>query len=224
MGDEQGRLIAIGDVHGCADELEEMLDKIAPGVDDTLIFLGDIVNRGPATSRVLQRVKTLGNARCLLGNHELRLLRYRHEGDPTVLKDYDWETLKQIGRDDWAFLESCELTISYPELETVFVHGGFLPATAWSEQGAEIVTSIQVINPDNPSEYGKRSKMTNGVSWAEAWKGPPFVICGHTPRPDIFRRPWSLCIDTGCVYGGKLTAYDVKAEKFLQVPARKAYI
>jgi hypothetical protein len=224
MGEEKGRLIAIGDVHGCADELEEMLDKIAPTVDDTLIFLGDLVNRGPATARVLERVRNLANARSLLGNHELRLLRYRHQGDPAVLKDYDWETLKQIGIEDWAFLESLELTISYPEFETVFVHGGFLPDRAWTEQSSEIVTSIQVIDPANPAVYGKRTKIANGVSWAERWKGPPFVICGHTPRPDIFRRPWSLCIDTGCVYGGKLTAYDVRAEKFLQVSARKAYI
>ncbi len=224
MGDAKGRLIAIGDVHGCADELEEMLDKIAPSVDDTLIFLGDLINRGPDSARVLKRVESLGNARCLLGNHELRLLRYRHEGDPSLLKDYDWPTLKQIGPEDWAFLESLELTISYPEAEAVFVHGGFLSDRAWTEQDAEVVTSIQVIDPDNPAVYGKRSKMTNGISWAERWKGPPFVICGHTPRPEIFRRPWSLCIDTGCVYGGKLTAYDVEAEKFLQVSARKAYI
>jgi hypothetical protein len=131
MGEEKGRLIAIGDVHGCADELEEMLDKIAPTVDDTLIFLGDLVNRGPATARVLERVRNLANARSLLGNHELRLLRYRHQGDPAVLKDYDWETLKQIGIEDWAFLESLELTISYPEFETEFgdrhLHPGHRP-------------------------------------------------------------------------------------------------
>ena len=223
MGESKGRVIAIGDVHGCADELDAMLDKIAPTVDDTLVFLGDLVNRGPDSARVLKTVKSLGNARSLLGNHELRLLRYRHEGDPDILKDYDWPTLKQIGRDDWAFLESLELTISFPELETVFVHGGFLHDRPWSEQGPEIVTHIQVVDPDT-GEYGKRNQLANGVSWAERWKGPPFVVCGHTPREDVYRRPWSLCIDTACVYGGKLTAYDVKAEKFLQVQARKNYI
>lgn len=224
MGEQKGRLIAIGDVHGCADELEEMLGKISPSAEDTLVFLGDLVNRGPFTTRVLKLVQALPNARCLLGNHELRLLRYRHEGNPSILKDYDWETLKQIDPEDWSFLESLELTISYPEDETVFVHGGFLPDRAWTEQGADIVTSIQVIDPASPGTYGKRGKMTNGISWAERWKGPPFVVCGHTPRPEIFRRPWSLCIDTGCVYGGKLTAYDVREEKYLQIAARKAYI
>ncbi len=223
MGESKGRVIAIGDVHGCADELDAMLDKIAPTVDDTLVFLGDIINRGPDSARVIKTVKSLGNARCLLGNHELRLLRYHHEGDPDILKAYDWETLKQIGRDDWAFLESLELTISYPELETVFVHGGFLPDRPWTEQGPEIVTSIQVIDTET-GQYGKRSQFANSVSWAERWKGPPFVVCGHTPREDVYRRPWSLCIDTACVYGGKLTAYDVKAEKFLQIQAKKKYI
>lgn len=223
MGETSGRLIAIGDVHGCADELDTLLDKIAPTADDTLIFLGDLVNRGPYTARVLQRVRALGNARCLMGNHELRLLRYRHEGNPTILKEYDWASLRQVGPEEWAFIESMELTISYPAEETVFVHGGFLPDRPWAEQGAEIVTQIQVVDPANGG-FGKRTQFPDGVSWAERWKGPPFVICGHTPRPEIYRRPWSLCIDTGCVYGGKLTAYDVRAEKFLQVNARKTYI
>ncbi|MEM9227029.1 MAG: metallophosphoesterase [Verrucomicrobiota bacterium] len=216
-------MIAIGDVHGCADELEELLELIAPTVDDCLVFLGDILNRGPDSARVIQQVKSLGNARCLLGNHELRMLRYRHTGDPTVLKDYDWETLRQIGRDDWAYLESLDLTLEFPDLDIVFVHGGFLPDRPWNEQGAEIVTRIQVVDPKNGA-YGKRSQISKGVSWAERWKGPPFVVCGHTPREEVYRRPWSLCIDTACVYGGRLTAYDVRSEKFLQVKARKTYV
>lgn len=219
----EGRIFAIGDVHGCLDELKALLAQLYLTPQDRLIFLGDLINRGPASVEVLRYVRHLRNTRCLLGNHERRLLNFRKSGDLTLLKDYDWATLRALESDDWLFMDNMDVTLEIPRDQTVFVHAGFLPEPHWREQGPEIVTEIQVLDPAR-GDWGRRRRLPHGVSWQNCWEGPPFVICGHTPRTEVFRRPWSMCIDTGCVYGGKLTACEIHTLELIQVPAQRNYI
>jgi len=218
-----GRNIVIGDVHGCLAELTDLLGKLQPGKDDRLIFLGDIVNRGPDSHGVVSLVRSLPpNTICLMGNHELRLLQYRKERESKILKDYDWETVRQLDEQDWRYLQDLKLTFYLPEFQTVCVHGGFLPDQPWDKQGAEIVTRIQVIDDDGKPR--KRTEAPTGRNWADMWKGPPFVVYGHTPRPDVYRRPWSLGLDTGCVYGGQLSACILPEREIVQVAAHRKYV
>jgi diadenosine tetraphosphatase ApaH/serine/threonine PP2A family protein phosphatase len=216
------RIIVIGDVHGCLAELTDLLHKLEPAKDDRLIFLGDLVNRGPDSHGVVSLVRSLPNTITLMGNHELRLLNYRKERDPKILKDYDWETVRQLDEQDWRYLQDLPLTHHLPELQTVCVHGGFLPGIPWFRQGAEIVTRIQVIDPDGKPR--KRSETAEGRNWADEWEGPPFVVYGHTPRPEVYRRPWSLGLDTGCVYGGFLSACFLPTREIIQVAAHAKYL
>jgi diadenosine tetraphosphatase ApaH/serine/threonine PP2A family protein phosphatase len=113
------------------------------------------------------------------------------------------------------------LTHELPELNTVFVHGGFLPGEPWQKQPASVVTRIQVI--DTEGRPRKRADAPDGTLWAERWAGPPFVVYGHTPRPDIFKLKWSVGIDTACVLGGHLTAFILPERRFVQVRARRRY-
>jgi diadenosine tetraphosphatase ApaH/serine/threonine PP2A family protein phosphatase len=216
------RIIVIGDVHGCYAELLDLLDQLQVGKDDRLVFLGDLVNRGPDSHGVVSLVRSLPNTLCLMGNHELRLLRYRKERDPKILKDYDWETVRQLDEQDWRYIEDLPLTHHLPDLQTVCVHGGFLPDQPWNKQGAEIVTRIQVIDADGKAK--KRTEAPQGRNWADEWEGPPFVVYGHTPRPDVYRRPWSLGLDTGCVYGGFLSAAILPEREIVQVAAHSKYV
>lgn len=215
-----GRLIAIGDIHGCHLEFAELLALIAPLPDDRLILLGDLINRGPDSIKVLELARA-ARARSLLGNHELRVLKYRRTGDQKLLKEGDLETIERFRPDDWAFLETMSLTIEEPELDTVFVHGGFLPGEPWQKQTAEIVTRIQVV--DRAGRPAKRSDKPDAPAWADLWVGPPFVVYGHTPRREIYKLKWSLGIDTGCVQGGHLTAYILPEKRLVQVKARQRY-
>lgn len=215
-----GRLIAVGDIHGCADEFEELLERLALGRDDRLILLGDLVNRGPDTPRVLDLAREHATL-SLLGNHELRLLNFRKTDDPSHLKRSDYDTLKQLRGKDWDYLEAMPLTFHDEEHETVFVHGGFLPDRPWQRQPARIVTRIQVI--DRHGEPRKRADVPDAPQWSELWKGPPFVVYGHTPRPEVAREKWSIGIDTGCVMGTALTAYVLPEGRIVQVKARRAY-
>ncbi len=215
-----GRLIAIGDIHGCHLEFNEMLEKLALGRDDRVVLLGDLVNRGPDSCRVLDLARQI-KAIALLGNHELRLLKYRRTGERKYVKEHDLDTFNKLRPADWAYLEAMQLTFEEPELNTVFVHGGFLPGTPWQKQPAEIVTRIQVIDRDG--QAAKRSAAPDAPSWADLWNGPPFVVYGHTPRPEVYKLKWSAGIDTACAMGGNLTAYVLPQRNFVQVKARQRY-
>jgi serine/threonine protein phosphatase 1 len=215
-----GRLIAIGDIHGCHQEFAELLERLALTKEDRLILLGDLINRGPDSCRVIDLARQ-AHAISLLGNHELRFLNSRRAKDPTLLKETDAITFAKLRPEDWLYLEAMLLTYHDAALNTVFVHGGFLPSQPWQRQPAEIITRIQVI--DTEGRARKRAESPESPVWADLWNGPPFIVYGHTPRPDIYKLKWSVGIDTACVLGGYLTAYILPEKSFVQVKARRRY-
>jgi diadenosine tetraphosphatase ApaH/serine/threonine PP2A family protein phosphatase len=214
------RIIAIGDIHGCADEFASLLQRLEITPSDRVILLGDLVNRGPDSRRVLELARA-SNCIPLLGNHELRLLEHRRSGGQTKLKETDAATLAALTLEDWAYLETFRTLHYEPEIQTVFVHGGFVPGLRWSQQPKEVVTSVQVI--DELGQGHKRTDCPSGVLWADLWSGPPFVVYGHIPRPNIYKLKWSVGIDTACVMGGYLTAYVLPEKRFIQVKAKQRY-
>lgn len=215
-----GRLIAIGDIHGCHLEFADLLARLDLTREDRLILVGDLVNRGPDSCKVIDLARE-HHAISLLGNHELRLLKYRRTGDRKPLKDGDLDTFEKLRPEDWAYLEAMPLTHEEAELNTVFVHGGFLPNEPWQKQPADVVTRIQVI--DKEGRPAKRADKPDAPLWADLWTGPPFVVYGHTPRPEVYKLKWSVGIDTACVMGGHLTAFVLPEKRFLQVKARQRY-
>ena len=215
-----GRLIAIGDIHGCHVEFAELLAELALTQDDRVVLLGDLVNRGPDSCKVIDLARA-HDAVALLGNHELRLLRCHRAGDSQFLKRQDLDTFARLRPEDWKFLEKMPLTFEEPALDVVFVHGGFLPGVPWQKQGEDVVTRIQVV--DHNGRPRTRTEAPEASPWADLWDGPPFVVYGHTPRQDIYKSRWSVGIDTGCVLGGYLTAYVLPERRFVQVKARQRY-
>ena len=215
-----GRLIAIGDIHGCHQEFLELLERLSLTKDDRLIILGDLVNRGPDSCRVIDLARQ-HDAISLLGNHELRLLNYRRIHETNIVRETDADTFSKLRPEDWTYLEAMPLTHYVEELNTVFVHGGFLPNEPWQRQPASIVTRIQAI--DKTGQPCKRADAPDAPVWADLWNGPPFVVYGHTPRPEIYKLKWSVGIDTACVMGGYLTAYILPEKRFVQVKAHRRY-
>jgi predicted phosphodiesterase len=217
-----GRIIAIGDIHGCHNELAELLERLELTKDDRLILVGDLINRGPDSCKVIDLARQ-HRALSLLGNHELRLLTYRKNKTPIadISRETDADTFQKLRLEDWTYLEAMPLTHYIEELNTVFVHGGFLPNEPWQRQPAAVVTRIQVIDADGKPR--KRADAPDAPLWADLWNGPPFVVYGHTPRPEVYKRKWSVGIDTGCVMGGHLTAYILPEKRFVQMKARRRY-
>ncbi len=197
-----------------------MLDLLQPTRDDAIVLIGDLVNRGPDSQRVVQRAREIG-AHALLGNHEWHLLSHRRQHKPVMLKDYDLVTLGTLDPGDWDYLERMTLTCYAPAYDTLFVHAGLLPDQPWQEQNVSVVTDVQVI--DSQGMPRRRSDSPRSPHWSQLWKGPPFVVYGHTPRRNVRRTDSTLGIDTGCVHGGHLTAYVLPEGAIHQVRARHRY-
>jgi hypothetical protein len=178
------------------------------------------VNRGPDSRRVLQIARRLG-AVCLMGNHELRLLR-AHANQSTARLDRDYlATYRALHEEDFQFLSGFPLT--YQALDSLFlcVHGGFMPTFPWQLQCADVVTRIQVLNRQGlPCT---RAACPRGQAWASTWQGPEIVLYGHTPGRRVRRYPYAIGLDTACVRGGRLTAYVYPEDRYVQVAARAAY-
>ena len=215
-----GRTIAIGDVHGCAWEFEKLLKKIKPQACDTIIQLGDLINKGPDSHSALKIARN-NDILAIMGNHELRMIKAKIKKQGVSLTGYNLETYKQLTKKDWKWIQELPKYLHLKALNTIFVHGGFLPTMPWKSQPVEIVSQIQVIDKNGFAK--KRSEAPNCNLWVHQWQKKPTVIYGHIPRRKVYKTSKTIGIDTGCVYGGYLTAYIVEEQRAVRVAARRAY-
>lgn len=199
-----GRTILVGDVHGCADELDELFDRVALARDDNAIMVGDLIARGPDPQRVLEIVREVG-ARSVRGNHEERLLRWRKRrraDRPLAHASALGRIAAQLTAPDWELLESLPLYLQVPEHGLLVVHAGLVPGTPLQRQTLEDLLWLRGITSRGlPTE-----RRDHGTLWGALYEGPPHVVFGHNAQTAPQLHPWATGIDTGCVYGGALTA------------------
>lgn len=206
---EDGRLLAIGDIHGCRDQLIALLAKVKPQASDRLIFLGDYIDRGPHSKEVIDLVLAL-RQRCphcvfLKGNHEAMFLDYlvrgetltflRNGGDAT-LASYaaaGCEGIPQAHRD---FLN--DLQLHYETDHFIFVHAGMRPGIPLEGQREQDLLWIR-------EEF-----LSSNYDWGKT------VVFGHTPRTSPQLTPNRISLDTGAVYGGRLTCCEVQTGQLWQ--------
>jgi hypothetical protein len=219
------RTYFIGDVHGCVSELDALVDLLAPTSGDRLVFLGDYVDRGPDSLGAVRRVKALvdrypGSA-AIAGNHEESLLRKHWKG-----KDLpEWAAAATDA--DWAFLDSLPLIHRVVDLDVVAVHGGFFPnyfvkhgpyideAVDWRTQKskradrARRFLRVRTVSPEGQM-VSLGSETAADRHWSEVYDGcVGYAFYGHDPRlvpPEPRRAPFALGMDTGCCFGGRLSA------------------
>lgn len=182
----------IGDVHGCLETLETLLSRLELGPNDLGIFVGDLVRKGPASDAVLERVRTTSQLLSVRGNNEQKVL----DGDVTL------ESLDERAHE---YLESLPTAISWDG--GLVVHGGVEPGRSLSAHSNEEVLTMRAPGGDG----------YDGPFWFETYEGPPRVFFGHTVLEDPLESEWAIGLDTGCVYGGSLTAYDVRRDRFISV-------
>lgn len=209
----KGRLFAIGDIHGCVDELAAMMSAIAPVKGDTVVFVGDYIDRGPNSRDVLDLMNELRGGEAeyvfLKGNHEDMMLSFLglpgrygdsflFNGGAQTLLSYgisddklgDVENVRENVPDDHVeFLKG--LASSYFRPPYLFVHAGILPTRQLEEQSVEDMLWIRQDFIFHPHQLGAT------------------VVFGHTPmRAVMVDLPYKLGIDTGLVYGGKLSCVE----------------
>lgn len=185
------RIIALGDIHGCSVALATLIEVIAPQPEDTLVPLGDYVNRGPDSAGVLELLLSL-EQRCrlipLLGNHEEMLLSaLRHSLAEGVVSSSD-EILPQRHLE---FLGRCR---TFYETDThIFVHANYRPELPLDS------TDLHTLRWLSLRDYVPPERHCSGKT----------VVMGHTPQEEVLDLGYLHCIDTGCWKDDWLTALDV---------------
>lgn len=239
--------VVVGDVHGCIEELDELLKLIQYNPDQhRLVFLGDLVDRGPDSVACVRRVREL-KAECIMGNHEEKHLRWhKHEknreltGKSNPMKPMaaaDAAANASLNDQDWTFLKNLPVKLDLGH-NLWAVHAGCEPRYTLQKQNNSQIMRVRYVdergigralNPDLSQPEGT-------AYWDTMWKGPESLIYGHcvhdlqhprlTQTGDIF----CLGIDTGCVFGGHLTAALLRETtgrfgpiEFVQVKAKKTY-
>jgi hypothetical protein len=225
------RTIVIGDVHGCAAELRELLSKVGFVSGDRLVFVGDLVARGPDSREVLRLVRELG-ALSVRGNHEERLLAARiatQRGEPWPKIGKGHSALaKEFDETEWQQLEALPLHLDIQNHALRVVHAGVDPARRFEEQDPWMVTHMRSLLEDGtPSDRW-------GPPWGAVYQGPPHIVFGHNAQRAPQIHPHATGLDTACVYGGALTALVLaegqpvppvaeRRDALVSVPARAAY-
>lgn len=188
--------IAIGDIHGCSVTLEALLTELAPTSEDTLIFIGDYIDRGPDSKGVIDLLlayKQQQSCIFLRGNHEQMLLDALETGNSALwLSNGGKETMESYRRAGLNAISDEHLNFIHESLpyydteEFLFVHGGIKPRFSVAENLALF---------DQDVFLWERSHLrTEHNAWEKT------VVCGHTPQPHVLFRPHLICIDTGCVF------------------------
>lgn len=216
MSDQvQQRTIIVGDIHGCYDELIDLLNKVNLTDKDRVIAVGDLITKGPKNRDVLDLFISDARFSSVLGNQDLAVLN-RLEA-----KDFDYsnaqkETAEELEahREEYVdFLSSLPLSIDLGS--QLVVHAGVRPGVPLSEQADSDLLELRTL--------GKNPTKRRGTPWYDVYEGAKLVLFGHWPQRQVRLAPMALGIDTGCVYGNRLTAYLAETGQILSVPARQSY-
>ncbi|MGP3975899.1 polynucleotide kinase-phosphatase [Streptomyces sp. 8N114] len=223
----------IGDIHGCASELESLLGKLGyvDGVHPegrTAVFVGDLVDRGPDTPGVLRRVMDMvasGNALCVPGNHENKL--GRHLKGRKVQRTHGLaETIEQLEGEGEDFRvrvrEFVDGLVSHYVLDggrLVVCHAGLPEKYHGRTSGRVRSHALYGDTTGETDEFGLPVR----YPWAEEYRGKAAVVYGHTPVPTASWLNNTICLDTGVVFGGRLTALRWPERELVDVPADKVW-
>jgi polynucleotide kinase-phosphatase len=243
--DLSGPFDIIGDIHGCLDELQDLLTKLGWKIAVTelesgrawraegpegrqLLFLGDLADRGPQSVEVLRLVMDLveqGVALCVPGNHEAKLHRHLI-GKKVQLRHGLAETVAALDEESSEFRERvCDFIKSlvshlvFDEGQLIITHAGLKESMHGRGSAAIRAFCLYGDTTGETDEFGLPVR----YPWAEEYRGKAMVVYGHNAVPEAEWLNRTICIDTGCVFGGKLTALRYPERVLVSVPARKVY-
>ncbi len=208
---QNGRLLAIGDIHGCLDLLRRLIAQVAPTPDDQLVFLGDYIDRGPDASGVIDFLlalqQRLPKTIFLKGNHEAMLLDYldgRNQttyllnGGAATLNNYQHQGQIRLPKEHLDFF--CNLRLYYETEQFIFVHAGLRPGIPLARQQAEDLLWI------------RREFLETDYDWGKT------VVFGHTPTKTPYFAEKRIGLDTGAGHGQSLTCCEVRQSRCWTTP------
>jgi serine/threonine protein phosphatase 1 len=207
--------LVIGDIHGCYYELQALLDQAGLGANDSMIAIGDIVDRGPETPQVLDFFQHTANAGSLMGNHERKHVRgARHEVKLAISQQISRQQLGDTYPDAVAWMDNLPLMIELAE--AVILHGYLEPGLPLEEQNPSVICGTMGGDKILREHYNR--------PWYELYDGDTPVIVGHnnytgTDQPFVYDDK-VIGLDTDCVHGKSLTGLLLPSFRFVSIPSR----
>jgi len=238
---EHGPFDIVGDVHGCFDELVELMGQLGYLVNQQndeysvstpngrkLVFVGDLVDRGPGTVKVLRLVSSMvhsGQAFCVPGNHDMKLVKALRGRD--VKRTHGLaETMEQLGQESEAFrievakfLDGLVSHYVFDDGKLVVAHAGLKESMHGRGSGAVREFALFGETTGETDEFGLPVR----YNWAADYRGKALLVYGHTPVPEPLFLNNTVNLDTGCVFGGQLTALRYPEREIVSVKADRTY-
>lgn len=205
------RTIIFGDIHACYQEWQDLLEKLKVSESDRLIAVGDLVCKGPSTLKTLKLARSLKNLQCILGNHEVHLLNLWKKKDiGKPVKEYQREAIEELGDAFDDYMKWIETWPYYLDLEEcTVVHAGIIPGIPLNEQNPKDLVTLRTLADNQP--------------WYAPYQGKKLIVHGHWAAQGLVVRENVIGLDSGCVYGKKLSSVVLPERKIVSVPARKQY-
>ena len=238
---ETGALDIIGDIHGCFDETITLLNALGYSVTATpdgynlahpqgrkVVFVGDLVDRGPKSPEVIRLVMSAtraGTAYCVAGNHDVKLSKALR-GRNVKLTHGLAESMQQLAshseefrREAAEYLDALVSHYVFDEGRLVVAHAGLKEEMHGRGSGKVREFAMYGETTGETDDFGLPIR----YNWAADYRGRAMVVYGHTPVPEAEWLNNTLCVDTGCVFGGKLTALRYPERELVSVPAQRKY-
>lgn len=229
------RTILIGDIHGCVEEFDELLKTLSYNKDnDRIILLGDLIDRGPDSVGAVRRATEM-NLECVMGNHEAKFLKWlKNKGSRSDVYD-PRPHYNQFSDEDINYMGRMSPYIKIPEHNIIVVHGGLRANTKLENQRKDDLYYLRYVDKDakfiSLHKIGQLGIAASGAHfWTEFWTGPESVVYGHNvhsyENPHIQEvAPGVSCygLDTGCCFGGKLSAMILETKEIVQIQAKRIY-
>lgn len=231
--------IIIGDAHGTIDEFNQLLDKLNyDSKKHRIILCGDIIDRGPDPIGLLRQIRKM-NIESVFSNHEEKALRWRtHEalhdltGKPNPMKvksekrKSEWN---ELSKSDLQWMNDLPYKIHIKDNWYV-IHAGLEPVVDFHKQDMEHIIRLRYVDEEGrfvKLKRGKKDQPKKTYFWADKWEQPYNILFGHqrheTPTKYTHQNNVCIALDTGCCFGGHLTAYILEQDKFVQVKAKRNY-
>ncbi len=216
------RTIVVGDVHGCRAELEALLEACKRRDADDVVFVGDLVAKGPDSAGVVAIARQLG-AFAVMGNHDQRVVDWhravtKKKAPPSLPADHQ-RVVTTLTDADFRYLRDLPYWLEIEQHGAVVVHAGLVPGVPLGEQKMKNLITMRTLQPN-----GKPSpRLHAGVLWGSRWPGPSHVYFGHDAVSGLQIHSHATGLDTGCVYGKQLTACILPEGRLVSVDAARAY-
>jgi len=204
------RTIIFGDIHGCYEEWQLLLNKVGACKRDQIITVGDLCCKGPSTRKTLDLAMSLPNLKCVMGNHDWFMYQRWKAGTLTFVDEpYHRAAAQEMGSDIGRYMKFISKWPLFLDLkECIVIHAGLRPDIPLKKQHPEDLMKLRKID-DQP--------------WYHFYTGSKLIVHGHWAKQGLVVRDNVIGLDTGCVYGRELTCVILPERKIVTVRAKKTY-